>query len=65
MEPTTLLVIHGFLALPNREKLKVVEAMNEYFDSTEKERVRAKYDERFELLDVIGNRIECKSCGRQ
>ena len=65
MEPDTVLVIHGFLALSNREKMKVVEAMNEYFDSNEKERIRAEYDGQFESLDLIRNGVECKCCGRK
>ena len=64
MDSDAVIVIHGFLALPNLEKIKVVDAMNEYFDSTEKEPVRAKYDELFESLGVIENEIECKCCGR-
>ena len=65
MEPDSIVVIHGFLTLKNREKLKVVEAMNEYFDSNEKERIRAAYDEQFEALGIVENNIECKCCGRK
>ena len=42
MENDAIIVIHGFLQLPNLQKLKVVEAMNDYFDSMEKEVIRAK-----------------------
>ena len=65
MDPESILVIHGFLALPNREKMKVVEAMNEYFDSTEKEKIRATYDEHFASLRIIENNVACKCCGRK
>jgi hypothetical protein len=65
MDPDAIMVLHAFLALPNREKMKVVEAMNEYFDSTEKEQIRAGYDRLFESLGVIRNAIECKCCGRK
>ena len=65
MDRDAEIVLHGFLALPNREKMRVVEAMNEYFDSTEKEGIRAEHDERFELLGVIENHIECRCCGRK
>lgn len=64
LDRDVILVLHGFFALPNREKMKVVEAMNEYFDSTEKERIRAEHDQRFESLGVTGKDIECKCCGR-
>ena len=60
-----LIVLHGFFALNDREKMKAVEAMNEYLDSSEKERVRAAYDERFESLNVIAEGIDCKCCGRK
>ena len=60
-----IMVLHGFFALHNREKMKIVDAMNEYFDSTEKDRIRAKYDELFESLGVIGKGIECKCCGQK
>lgn len=63
MDREAAIVLHGFLALPNREKMKVVEAMNEYFDSTEKERIRAQHDERFESLRESG--IGCPCCGRK
>lgn len=65
MDRDATIVLNGFLALPNREKMKVVEAMNEYFDSTDKERIRAEHEERFESLNVIENDIECKCCGRK
>lgn len=65
MDRDSIIVLHGFFALPNREKMKVVQAMNEYFDSSEKERVRAIYDEQFELLCIVENNIECKCCGRK
>lgn len=64
MDRDAIIVLHGFLALPNREKKKVVDSMNEYFDSNEKDRIRAVYDEQFERLGVIENKIECKCCGR-
>ena len=65
MDRDAEVVPHGFLALPNREKMKVVEAMNEYFDSIDKERIRAEHDGRFESLGVIEKGIECKCCGRK
>lgn len=65
MDFNELMVIHGFFALPNRQKMRVVDAINEYFDSTSREEVRSRYDQQFELLDVIGNEIECQCCGRK
>lgn len=63
LNPDTLFVIHGFLSLPNRAKMQVVEAMNEYFDSGEKEKVRARYDESFAELTTAGAKIDCVCCG--
>jgi hypothetical protein len=64
MEKDATIVFHGFLSLPNKEKMQIVNAINEYFDSTEREPIRAGHDKRFDDLDVIGNAIECKCCGR-
>lgn len=63
MENDAIIVIHGFLQLPNLQKLKVVEAMNDYFDSMEKEAIRAKHDAAFAGLDI--DSIDCKCCGRK
>ena len=65
LDPDALVVIHGFLALPNKTKMQVVDAMNEYFDSDEKEGVRAKFDESFAKLLAERADIECVCCGRK
>ena len=65
LDRDALIVLHGFLALPNRDKMKVVEAMNEYFDSTAKDEIRADYDAQFEMLRVTEGGLECKCCGRK
>lgn len=57
-------VFHGFLKLPNLEKLSVVEAINEYFDSTDKEEVRAGHDARFAEIDLNAPDFNCVCCGR-
>jgi hypothetical protein len=67
MEPQTMtddaaLVFHGFLNLPNLEKLAVIESINEYFDSMEREPIRAENERRFAELDFTA--IKCKCCGR-
>ena len=62
MENDALIVIHGFLQLPNRQKLRVVEALNEYFDSMDKQSIRAVHDAAFDALDL--SLIDCKCCGR-
>ena len=47
MSDNAAIVFHGFLNLSNLEKLSIVEAINEYFDSNEREPIRAKNDVRF------------------
>ncbi len=55
-------VFHGFLNLPNLEKLSVVEAINEYFDSNDREPIRAENDARFNELSSSPDR-KCVCCG--
>lgn len=65
MDRDAAIVMHGFLALPNREKLQLVEAINEYFDSNERESVRAAHEELFEKIVLDEHTLECKCCGRK
>lgn len=58
------IVFHGFLNLPNLEKLKVVEMINEYFDSNDREPIRAENDTKFKELDFSAPETICKCCGR-
>ena len=41
MNKDITVIMHGFLKLPNLDKLKVVEAINEYFDSNDREPIHA------------------------
>ena len=63
MEDDAVIVVHGFLQLSNLQKLKVVNAMNEYFDSMAKESIRAENDAAFLRLDI--DSIDCRCCGRK
>ncbi|HKX83359.1 MAG TPA: hypothetical protein VJL58_03980 [Pyrinomonadaceae bacterium] len=54
------IVFHGFLNLPNLEKLALVEAINDYFDSNDREPIRVANDEQFASIDLKA----CKCCGR-
>lgn len=66
MDQDATLVLHGFLQLPNKEKMAVINAINEYFDAvSERESIRAEHDRRFEELDFVGRGIACKCCGRK
>lgn len=63
MDENTTVVLHGFFNLPNLEKLKVVEMINDYFDSNDREPIRKQNDERFARIDfTVGGKCPC--CGR-
>lgn len=64
MTDDAAVVFHGFLNLPNLEKLPLIEAMNEYFDSMEREPIRAENEKRFAELDLNGTGKKCRCCGR-
>lgn len=64
MNENTSLVFNGFLNLSNLDKLALVNAINEYFDSNDREPIRAKADERFEKIDLNSPEFRCKCCGR-
>lgn len=64
MEEKIEIIFHGFLSLPNLEKLKVVERINEYFDSMEREPIRAAHDEAFARIDLAAGGKVCPCCGR-
>jgi hypothetical protein len=64
MNENVTLVFNGFLNLPNLDKLALVNAINEYFDSTDREPIRAAADERFEKIDMSSPDFMCKCCGR-
>lgn len=64
MKDETATVFNGFLQLQNLDKLELVNAINEYFDSIDREPIRAAADERFETIDRSENSFECPCCGR-
>jgi len=62
MTDDAAVVFDGFLNLPNLEKLSLVEAINEYFDSMERDPIRAENEKRFAEMDLTAKK--CKCCGR-
>lgn len=58
------LVFHGFLNLTNLEKLKLVEQINDYFDSNNREPIREENDGQFQKIDTNQPDWKCKCCGR-
>ena len=64
LKDNVAIVFHGFLNLPNLEKLQMVEAINEYFDSNNREPIREANEEKFQSLDVGAPGRTCTCCGR-
>ena len=64
MEENITVVFHGFLNLQNLQKLKMVEMINEYFDSMERESIRAANEEKFAEINFDASENKCKCCGR-
>lgn len=64
MDENVTNVFQGFLNLKNLEKLKLTEEINRYFDSMEREPIRAENDEKFKHLKIGENGKTCKCCGR-
>lgn len=64
MNKDSIVVLHGFFQLPHLEKKKVVDAINEYFDSMDREPIRAAYDGEFARLKAEEPSFECKCCER-
>lgn len=62
MEENVTLVFHGFLNLTGKEKLKLIEAINVYFDSNDREPIRRANDAEFAKVDLSA--ANCKCCGR-
>ncbi|MEK7722717.1 MAG: hypothetical protein AAB336_00040 [Acidobacteriota bacterium] len=57
-------VLHGFFNLTMKEKMQLVEAMNEYFDSTTREPIREANEVEFQKIGLDGEKKTCKCCGR-
>ena len=64
MEENITVVFHGFLNLTNLEKLKLTEEINNYFDSMNREPIRAEWEENFKKIDLNEVGKSCKCCGR-
>lgn len=58
-------ILHGFLKLSNLQKLQIINEINEYFDSIDREGVRAEHERRFAHLVATKELVECKCCGRE
>jgi hypothetical protein len=63
MKDKTTIVYHGFLQLAALEKLELVNAINEYFDSNDREPIRAAAEAEFKKLRSGSESFECLCCG--
>ena len=64
MEENITLVFHGFLNLTAKEKLRLVEEINNYFDSNDREPIRAANEEKFAVSGWNSPEKRCKCCGK-
>ena len=64
MEENVTLVFHGFLNLTAKEKLRLTEEINNYFDSNEREPIRAENETKFQKIELRPPERICKCCGR-
>ena len=64
MNKDAIVVLHGFFQLPHLQKKKVVDAINDYFDSMDREPIRAEHDRAFDQLMSAESSFGCKCCGR-
>ena len=64
MNENVAVVFHGFLNLAHLEKKKLVDAMNDYFDSMDREPIREENERRIAELGIGSDGKTCKCCGR-
>jgi hypothetical protein len=64
MKPDITIILNGFYHLPNLDKLTVVNAINEYFDSIDRDPIRAAADVRFCEIDRHSPGFICICCER-
>ncbi len=64
MNPENVTVVfNGFFQLNGKEKLALVEAINEYFDSNDRDPIRARHEIEFAKIE-FSDENRCKCCGR-
>lgn len=64
MNENMTMVFHGFLNLTMKEKMQLVEAMNDYFDSTNREPIREANEVEFRKIEFDSVGKTCRCCGR-
>ena len=64
MKENITVLFDGFLNLPNLEKLKLVEAINDYFDSNDREPIWRANEAKLAKINFDATESKCKCCGR-
>lgn len=64
MEENVTVVFHGFLNLKTKEKLQLINEINNYFDSNDREPIRRENEAKFQNIDLSTTAGACKCCGR-
>jgi hypothetical protein len=62
MSENVTIVFHGFLNLTTKEKMQMVEAINNYFDSNNREPIRAENEHQFGEINI--SKTKCACCNR-
>lgn len=64
MDENVTVVFHGFLNLTTKEKLLLINEINNYFDSNDREPIRGDNEAKFRDIDFSARAGGCKCCGR-
>ncbi len=64
MKENISVLFDGFLNLPNLEKLKLVEAINDYFDSNDREPIRRANKAKLAEINFDASESKCRCYGR-
>ena len=64
MKENITVLFDGFLNLPNLEKLKLVKAINDYFDSNDREPIRRANEAKLAEINFDASESKCRCCGR-
>jgi len=63
-EENVTVVFHGFLNLTTKEKLQLIDEINNYFDSNDRDPIRRDNEAKFQNIDLSAPANICKCCGR-
>ncbi|HEY0051065.1 MAG TPA: hypothetical protein VGB68_17360 [Pyrinomonadaceae bacterium] len=64
MDENVTIVFHGFLNLMTKEKLQLINEINNYFDSNDRDPIRRDNEVKFKNIDFSSPAKSCKCCGK-